>query len=64
MGVYVRGKTVETDRNIYEFANPLAAEDFIDCLCGMDEEHAKARVRPVRVNRKPKPRMWHSPGAN
>jgi hypothetical protein len=58
MGVYVRGKTVETDLNIYEFDDLLAAENFINCLCGMDEEHAKARVRPIRVNRKPQPRLW------
>lgn len=64
MGVYVRGNTVETDRNIYEFADPHTAEDFIDCLCDMDEEHARATVRPVRVNRKPQPRLWLSPGAH
>jgi hypothetical protein len=58
MSVFVNGRTVETDRGIYEFADAGDAEAFIDCLCNMDESSACRHVVPVVQRERPRRGFW------
>ena len=53
MAVFIKGKVVVTDSKIYEFANPSLAEQFIDCMVGMDELSSCGRVPAVKVSARP-----------
>ena len=52
MCVFIKGKMVETDTKIYEFANPDMAEEFINCLIDMDEILSCRQVPAVNISAK------------
>ena len=53
MCVFIKGKMVETDTRIYEFADPDLAGKFINCLVDMDEISSSKQVPAVRISAKP-----------
>lgn len=53
MCVFIKGKIVETDTRIYEFADPDLAEKFINCLLEIDEISSCNQVPAVNITAKP-----------
>lgn len=53
MCVFINGKIVVTDTQIYEFADHHLAEEFINCLVDMDEISSCQQVPAVNISAKP-----------
>lgn len=52
MNAFINGKTVETDKGVYQFSSESRAREFLRYVYALGEVSASGKVQPVRKEQK------------